>query len=35
MIVLAYVALVAITTGLITGTWTNLPNLTHKRRTAP
>lgn len=27
MITVAFVALVAITTGLITGTWTHLPNL--------
>ncbi len=27
MIIVAFVALVTITTGLITGTWTNLPNL--------
>lgn len=30
MITVAFVALVAITTGLITGTWTNLPNLNLK-----
>ncbi len=28
----AFVALVTITTGLITGTWTNLPNLIHRPR---
>ncbi len=32
MIIVVFVALVAITTGLITGTWTNLPNLIHKPR---
>ncbi|CAM5365705.1 hypothetical protein SCALM49S_02508 [Streptomyces californicus] len=32
MIIVAFVALVAITTGLITGTWTNLPNLKITKR---
>lgn len=32
MIIVAFVALVAITTGLVTGTRTNLPNLIYKPR---